>query len=112
MNNVLNTLEIAHAAQVAALKSYENVLLGAGHVVMPPHVTGMALAIETDRERNITGSKLVPLAQAHLLEKSDAYRVAAATTNGAGEPYVAMHIRAALAQDIIEIERCIAAVTA
>jgi hypothetical protein len=112
MNNVLNTLEIAHAAQVAALKSYDNVLLGAGHVVMPPHVTGMALAIETDRERKIIGTKLVPLDRAHLLEKSDAYRVAASTTNGAGEQYVAMHIRAALAQDIIEIERCIAAVTA
>ena len=112
MSNVLKALEIAHAAQVAALKSYDNVLLGAGHVVMPPGVTGMALSLETDRERNIIGSRLVPLAQAHLLEKDDAYRVAAATTNGAGEPYVAMHIRSALAQDIIEIGRCIAAVTA
>ena len=112
MNAVKNALEVAHQAQVSALKSYDNVLLGAGHVVMPPHVTGMALALETDRDRNIVGTKLVPLAQAHLLEKSDAYRIAAATTNGAGEPYVALHIRAALAQDIIEIERCIAALTA
>lgn len=108
-NQVLATMNAHRQALIMELRSYDNVLLGAGHLVVSH--AGMPLEVGTERREDgklyTTTVGIARYGHWHLFTKEDAEAIAANTYDGAGNPAKAQHIRTYLTEALAEVEACI-----
>lgn len=116
MKTIVTEMQETSKQAVANLRkqisSYDNVLLGAGYVVLQ-HGMAVNCVIENNR---LMGASLHNIQDAQMWDKATAKQLANATRDGAGVKNKAMHIKSALKmllkQQLEHLDTCVGLVAA